>query len=201
MNFSRNSPSNIRKEIDFRKSIEYIKAVRQIINQEFNEAKLKLIDDFNSHPVTKEIDGGSGASNISGTLGGKGNLFSFIGFKYGDKPTEVIKEMLERIEITSITTQRDGYAKTHVLYPRADDIFMVTPLPWADGRSWAKGIESGISNFGQYLDLKADASRSGRGLQNEKIETGLTFSTRPYITDLIKDFEKSILSLNRKKLA
>jgi len=201
MNFSRNSASNIRKEIDFRKSIEYIKAVKQIINQEFNAAKLKLIDDFERHPVTREIEGGTSSSNISGTLGGKGNLFSFIGFKYGDKPTEVIREMFERIEITSITTQRDGFAKTHVLYPRPDDVFMVTPLPWADGRSWAKGIENGISNFGQYLDLKADASRAGRGLQNEKMETGLSFSPRPYITELITDFEKSILSLNRKKVA
>lgn len=201
MNFSRNSASSIRKEIDFRKSIEYIRAAKQIIHQEFNAAKLKLIDEFEGHAVTREIEGGTGASNISGTLGGKGNLFSFIGFKYGDKPTKVIREMFERIEITSIITQRDGFAKTHVLYPRPDDVFMVTPLPWAEGRSWAKGIENGISNFGQYLDLKADASRSGRGLQNEKMETGLSFSPTPYITELIADFEKSILSLNRKKIA
>ena len=201
MNFSRNSASSIRKEIDFRKSIEYIRAAKQIIHQEFNAAKLKLIDEFEGHAVTREIEGGTGASNISGTLGGKGNLFSFIGFKYGDKPTKVIREMFERIEITSIITQRDGFAKTHVLYPRPDDVFMVTPLPWAEGRSWAKGIENGISNFGQYLDLKADASRSGRGLQNEKMETGLSFAPTPYITELIADFEKSILSLNRKKIA
>ena len=153
------------------------------------------------HPVTREIDSGKGGSNISGTLGGKSNLFSFIGFKYGDKPTEPIRDLLERIEITSILTRRDGFATTHVLYPRPDDIFRVTPLPWADGRSWAKGIENGISNFGQYVDVESRSSRSGRGLQNENLESGSTFSPTPYITDLILDFERAVSALNKKRIA
>lgn len=196
--FARNSRRDISKEVDFRKSIEYIKEVKEIINQEFNTIKRKLISDFEAHPVTREIGGGTTASNASGTLGGRANLFSFIGFKYGDKPLEPIRDLLERIEITSILTRRDGFAKTHVLYPKPDDIFRVTPLPWAEGRSWAKGIEEGISNFGQYLDVKAEASRSGRGIQSEGRESGLTFSTTPYIARLIGDFEKQISALNKK---
>jgi len=200
MKFARNSAKDISKEVDFRKSIEYIREAKQIITQEFNLIKKRLISDFENHPVTREIEGGTSSSNLSGTLGGKGNLFSFIGFKYSDKPIEPIRGLLENIEITSILTRRDGMATTHVMYPTADDIFRVTPLPWAEGRSWAKGIENGISNFGQYLDLKSEASRSGRGLQNEKQESGLTFSTTPYISQLIKEFEKDIVDLNRKKI-
>ena len=44
------------------------------------EVERILIKQFESHPVTKEISGGSSSSNVSGTLGGYGNLFSFIGF-------------------------------------------------------------------------------------------------------------------------
>lgn len=200
MAFARNSARDISKEVDFRKSIEYLKEVKQIIRSEFNEAKTKLIHEFEMHPVTREIDGGTGASNISGTLGGRTNLFSFIGFKYGDKPLSPIKELLEKIEITSILTRRDGFASTHVLYPSAQDIFRVTPLPWADGRSWAEGIEKGISNFGQYLDLKTDASRSGRGIQNDSRESGLSFSPMPYISNLIEDFEKFISAVNKQRI-
>ena len=201
MRFARNSAKDISKEVDFRKSIEYIKEAKQIITQEFNVIKAELISEFEMHPITREIEGGSGSSNLSGTLGGKGNLFSFIGFKYGDKPIMPIRDLLERIDITSILTRRDGFASTHVLYPTAEDIFRVTPLPWAEGRSWAKGIENGISNFGQYVDVKSEASRSSRGLQNENRESGLSFSPTPYITSLISDFERKIVILNKKKIA
>ena len=200
MKFARNSARNIAKELDFRKSIEYIKEIKEIINAEFSKAKTKLISDFEIHPITREIEGGTGASNISGTLQGRSNLYSFIGFKYGEKPLEPIKDLLDRVEITSILTRRDGFASTNVLYPTPDDIFRVTPLPWADGRSWAKGIERGISNLGQHIDVKSDASRSGRGLQNSNVESGLNFSPTPYITRIIGDFEKTINDLNRRQI-
>ena len=73
-------------------------------------------------------------------------------------------------------------------------------MPWADGRSWAEGIEKGISNFGQYLDLKTDASRSGRGIQNDSRESGLSFSPMPYISNLIEDFEKFISAVNKQRI-
>jgi len=201
MKFARNSARDISKEVDFRKSIEYIKEIKLVINKEFNIIKKQLISDFERHSVTREIEGGTSSSNISGTLGGGANLFSFIGFRYGEKPIEPIRDLLERIEITSILTKRDGFATTHVLYPKPDDIFRVTPLPWAEGRSWAKGVEQGISNFGQYLDVKAESSRSRIGIQNENQESGSTFSTTPYITELISKFEKRISALNKKNIA
>ena len=188
----------IAKEIDFTKSMEYLKEVKKFHLSLFGEMKQKLINEFEAHPVTKEIDGGIGASNIS--LGGKGNLFSFIGFKTNDRPTDPIRSALNAIAQTAVFTKRDGQGTSHILYPSPDDIFKITPLPWADGRSWALGIERGLSNFGQYLDLRSKASRSGRGLQNEKVDTGARFSTTPYITELIKNFEKEIAKLNTYKI-
>lgn len=191
---------NIMKDVDFRKSMEYLKAIKALHLNKFNEMKTNLINSFEGHLVTKEIDGGVGASNISGTLGGKGNLFSFIGFKSNSNPTEPIRLALNAISQTAVITKKDGSATSHILYPSPDDIFKITPLPWADGRSWVLGIERGISNFGQYLDLKAESSRSGRGIQNENVDSGASFSTTPYITELIKTFEKEVNKLNSSRI-
>ena len=56
--------------------------------------KSRVIDAFDNHEVTKEIAAGPKASNTSGTLGGYGNLFSFIGFDAGSDPITPVKEVL-----------------------------------------------------------------------------------------------------------
>ena len=50
------------------------------VQRRFNAAHKKLLNEFETHPVTREIEGGPDATNTSGTLGGSGNLFSFLGF-------------------------------------------------------------------------------------------------------------------------
>ena len=52
--------------------------IRKELNPLIEKAHARLVDEFVNHPVTKEIEGGVTASNQSGTLGGYGNLFSFI---------------------------------------------------------------------------------------------------------------------------
>ena len=71
----------------------------------------------------------------------------------------------------------------------AQDIFSITPLPWASGRSWAEGIERGLSGLG-YL-LRKDGGRSGAAVQSRvnKIRSG-RFQNRPYISALIKKYTK-----------
>ena len=58
----------------------------ELLVRKFERAKDEMIKDFLSLKVTQEIAGGPGALNMSGTLGGYGNLFSFIGFDMGDNP-------------------------------------------------------------------------------------------------------------------
>ena len=84
----------IERIVDFRKSRQYRVALRAIVLREFEREKAKLITEFARHPVTVEIEGGVGAANTSNTLGGRGNLFSFIGFESSDKPTAAIYEKL-----------------------------------------------------------------------------------------------------------
>jgi len=53
-----------------------------------------MISEFLNHPITVEIKTGPYAENISGTLNGYGNLFSFIGFSDGDDPINPIEGLL-----------------------------------------------------------------------------------------------------------
>ena len=196
MYIRRATTKSIRGSIDLSKNQQYIKAVRSLVLIEFKKMKRELIEQFKNHPVTAEIEAGPKATNISGTLRGKGNLFSFIGFNSNDKPTQPIYRKLEQISLQSTSIAKDGRSKTFIFYPTAEEIFKVTPMPWAEGRSWAKGIETGIAGFGAYL-RKNDSGRSGAGIQTaSKIQKG-GFKNTKYISSMIKDFEVRILTLNK----
>ena len=185
----------IERMIDLSRSTQYVAAVKSIVLVHFKKIKNELIEEFKTHPVTIEIEDGPQARNSSGTLGGSGNLFSFIGFNEGDKPTRPIYRKLESIALGNTVITRNGSSRTTVLYPTASDIFNVTPMPWAEGRSWAKGIESGIPGFGLYLNKK-DVGRSGAGIQRQSKSLGGKFRNTQYISKMIKDFERKILTLD-----
>lgn len=185
---------NIRKEIDFRNSLEYVKEVKTIIIKEFLDIKEEMLDEFNRHDVTKEIEEGVDATNMSKTLG-YGNLFTFIGFDSSSKPIPPIREILNSARIGYIKISRDGTSDTSIYYPTADEIFLVTPSPWAEGRSWAKGIEEGMSGLGRYI--QTEGGRSGGGLQVDNQIRGGGFRNTPYISSIIRNFEKKIKRLNK----
>ena len=58
----------------------------ELVYKKIEKLKKEMMANFLRLPVTKEILAGSTSSNISGTLGGYGNLFTFIGFNQGDSP-------------------------------------------------------------------------------------------------------------------
>ena len=161
------------------------------IKDKFKKIKNELIKEFLSDPVTIEILQGARGSNISGTLGGVSNLFAFIGFDSGEQPISPILQSLENIQITynKEIRKRGIGVEFDVSMPTAQDIFAITPLPWASGRSWAEGIERGLSGLG-YL-LRKDGGRSGAAVQSRvnKVRSG-RFQNRPYISALIKKYTK-----------
>ena len=167
------------------------------MTREFEIIKNQFIRNFNNHKVTKEIEAGPDSRNISGTLGGYGNLFSYIGFSKGDKPTESIRSLFKDIRINSINVNKFGQSNIFVMYPKAQDIFAVTPLPWADGRSWAEGVEKGLPGLGYFLN-KENLGRSGGGIQTKNQVKQTKFENTRYISSLINEFEKDIFSLNNK---
>ena len=156
-----------------------------------SQEKNKLIEAFNNHEVTKEIAAGPKASNTSGTLGGYGNLFSFIGFEANTDPITPIKELLGEIEVKNIKKNGDEYNVT-VKYPSQNEIKKATPLPFENGRSWVLGIEDGISGFTQYIYTKFLDGRSKEGVQSNKAKGLGSFRKQDYLNSLLQDFIKNI---------
>jgi hypothetical protein len=171
------------------------KALRRDLEKEakrkFKRIKAEMIREFLAHPVTQEIMGGPTASNISGTLGGVTNLFAFIGFDAGEQPITPILEGLQTVNIVYNKEYKEkGIGVSfNVFLPTAEDIFAITPLPWATGRSWAEGIERGISGLG-YL-VRKSGGRSGAAVQSRvnKVRGG-GFQNIPYISSFIKKYKK-----------
>lgn len=194
------SIKKINNLIDLRKSPEYIIQAKKIVRIEFERIKDKLINNFERHKITQEIDAGSNAANTSGTLGGYGNLFTYIGFEESTKPIEPIRESLNGIFIQSTVFDKNGGSIVYVNYPTARDIFNITPLPWAEGRSWAEGIEKGLAGFGFFLSTESSVSRSGGGIQTKQQNKKGKFKNTSYISSLIKEFERDIIKLNGLKI-
>ena len=110
-------------------------------------------------------------------------IFS-IPFTSSDSP---IVPILEILESTDYKQTKDGFKIT---MPSSEDVFRVTPMPWAQGRSWAKGIESGISGLGYLLNIRNSKSRSGTAIQSSKKVRGGGFRKTSYISALINKYKK-----------
>ena len=79
-------------------------------------------------------------------------------------------------------------------------------MPWAPGRSWAKGIETGISGIGQYFyTIREDfgpISRSETAIQTSKnIRRKTRFKNVKYISAILANFEKKINLLDETTIS
>jgi len=161
----------------------------------FSHAKRMMLREFDRHPVTQEILEGPRALNLTGTLDGYGNLFSFIGFEAGTKPTEILRELLELGTAIRPTVFRNHAWYFRVRIPSRDAIAEATPMPWERGNSWAFGIETFISGLSHYMYKKwyGKESRSGMGLQlpYENLEDA-AFTSHPYMTEILRNFRMRV---------
>ena len=153
------------------------------------------LQEFESHPVTEEIRSGPNARNSSGTLGGYGNLFSFIGFENGTDPisplSKLIKTAIMVKKIKNTTAGKQIKLRFEIGIPTDQQIRIVTPMPW-EGGSWAEGIESGISGFSYYMYKKFGSGRSGMGLQTDHELGKAIFNPQAYVSEIIKNFSKNV---------
>lgn len=180
-----------------RKIIRNINKVPERVKLEarrkFNRSKREMIGEFENHPVTQEIEGGAGGGNVSGTLGGVGNLFSFIGFQEGTNPMSLLREMLNSYEIDIMTPKvikrNVGVDfQFRVSGPTIEEIEAATYLSWL-GKSWVRGVERGMSGLGNYLALHgAIGSRSGGGLQGKTSYRGGAYRPTKYVSSLLRTF-------------
>jgi hypothetical protein len=176
-------------------------ALRAVMKPKIEERQKELQKQFQIHPITVELDAGPRASNTSGTLGGYGNLFSFIGFSSGDRPTDIISQIFnEKIRFKVKRVNKSGRYTVTFFIPDADEIYGLTPVPWMSGKSWAKSIEDGgLTNLGQYLFSSSGfgQSSSGTGIQVKNRSSGVSLTRTPYIGKLIEDFKQRLLRLDK----
>ena len=120
---------------------------RRRIEKSLREAQREMLQQFESHPVTQEIDMGPDGYNSSGTLGGYGNLYSFIGFEEGMDPIAPIRMLLKKaLKIKNSPNSHKSMITNFIIeLPSKEEIFSATPNPWASGRSWAEGIENPVA--------------------------------------------------------
>lgn len=172
------------------------KQIEQKIINAAKEAHQKMIQAFEAHPVTKEIDSGPDGWNQSGTLGGYGNLFSFIGFEEGMDPLAPIRTMLKKsVNIRSVPSNHKSMIMNFLIdLPSKEEMFAASPMPWASGRSWLEGIEKGISGLGFYLNKMSFNSRSGEGIQSDSKIRGGGFRNTKYLSQILQQLEKNIRS-------
>ena len=101
----------------------------------FENAKRAMLNQFDRSLITQEIESGPKAANISGTLDGYGNLFSFIGFYESDNPIEKLRNLLNEGTTFKPTIYRKGAWYFRVTLPDKGSINAVTDMPWEHGNS------------------------------------------------------------------
>lgn len=186
---------SIRRKIKNLKAFEALAI--ETAEEKIDELRREAIRNFLDHPITIELDNGATGNNTSQSLGGIGNLFSFIGFESNAKPTKPVEVLLGKL----IYLKRLGAKTSHsgirfdfrVNYPELADFDAVAKMPWS-GESWVRGIEDGISGFGYYLLKRSNESRSGTAIQSDHRIRSASFKRTSYITEIIKEFKLGVKS-------
>jgi hypothetical protein len=169
----------------------------ELLYKKIERLKREMIKDFLNLPVTREISAGPNGRNISGTLGGYGNLFSFIGFEKGHDPIQPIINLLNQTTYNISRASTRGEIKVGITLPSKGQIFQVTPMPWAPGISWAQRIEVGMSGLGEYLNTSSSSSRSGTGIQSGKKARSGRFTNTKYISHFITKWQKIFSKIDK----
>lgn len=168
--------------------------------QRFNSTKLELVEDFNEHPVTKEIEAGPDAPNYTNSLS-EGNLFSFIGFTKGENPLSKLRKLIYDIKLNKYVRDKIKVGKKinyvfQISMPPEEEIINATPMPdrWSSG-SWAKKIENSISGLQYYLfgyGEKFKNSFSGTGIQIKNKLRPDTFKGVKYLSGIFARFRGNL---------
>jgi hypothetical protein len=171
------------------KSRAFTKGATRKVNQSLIKAKSLMLNDFDSHPVSKEISQGAEGRNLSNTLGGYGNLFSFIGFGSGSSPITDVRNILAQYPDISNIRMSGSKLVVDISIPTLNDLALASRMPWESGRSWVSGVETGISGFSNYMYNvfgEGSKSRSGKAVQASKQIRPGSYRPVPYVSEIIK---------------
>lgn len=190
-----------------RKMESYEGFARSAANTRFVMARQELLEEFDEHPVTQEIEAGQksplGTDNLSDSLQGKGNLYTFLGFLQPRNPVQEVRTILKeeikmgpKAQITHLP--KKSIFSFPVLFPTMEDLEARTPMDWESGKSWLRAVERGVTGFGAYIYWKI-AGRSTGGLEAKdgkgKLRVLRQGKYRPvsYMSALLRKFKEKFL--------
>ena len=185
------------------RSRKVVDAAYKAANLNFKREVRELVREYEAHPVTKEIQGGADSRNISNTLGGRGNLFTFIGFKQGQgDPTGSVSRVLlvdSYLLRGKPSIRSSGSGKYTFTFrgsiPSKESISSVSRMPWESGRSWVFAVERGISGLGHYIYRRfVAASRSGQGIQVKGKASGMVYRPISYMSGMLNKFKTRLIT-------
>jgi hypothetical protein len=169
---------------------------RNAANTRFVAAKQAMLEDFDEHPVTKEMVAGPYATeNVGGVLP-YGNLPAFLGNENSAADVEELRNILEKTKMSTsrpifVQSDRGVSYSFKVSIPEVEDIYKKTPSDWSS-MSWVEMVENGLNNFGSFIFslLGYPSSVSGTGLQRGKSRSTKRRSPKiPYITEILEKFK------------
>jgi hypothetical protein len=173
------------------------------IKKIIQDTNKELLNKYLLDEITKEIKAGKDSKNTSGTLGGSGNLFTFLGFEENSNPVEELADFLSNsIKIKSKKISKNEYIITiQIIIPSLSEIESITSLPWIN-KSWVKAIESGISGLGYYLysSYGFKESRSEKAIQADKKISSKSFVPQKYMSDILKNISKDMVRNIKKSI-
>lgn len=175
-----------------------------IAQRRVNVAQDAMIKEFVNHRVTQELQGGADYTGESvvkyfNPEKGNANLYSFIGFPAGTNPVALLQQVLSFPIQVKLSTRGSNIYYFKALVPTVENMEKATPMPaeyFSGTLSWARGLEDGdLLGAGEFLAIKASASRSGGGIQVE-IKTNTTVEKVPYLTEILEAFRDKLQSLS-----
>lgn len=206
-----------------RQSKKITPAVEAAIEKRFDSYKAGLMNEFEKHDVTVDLEGGplgkshlvnvgdiadrKGSKNNTGAARG-GNLYSLLGFTDGTEPIEELREILQDEVVLDDAVSVSGNGakiqiQKRVLIPTLADIKTRTTNPvWTD-RSWVDLVERGIPWFQSYLFKSTgfgDRSESGTGIEAKNLNGSLKrvrseiMPAVPYLSKMLAEFKQKIVN-------
>jgi hypothetical protein len=177
--------------------------VEENMKNRFKEARSRMLNEFNTHPVTREILGGGDASNISGTLSGRGNLWGFLGFEVGSDPIgELDYRLFEKLNYykNGTITVRGNFIgqRFRVSTPDIEEIYDNTILGEDGdgiGMSWVEAVENGVNGLDRFIYWEPNrlSGRSEAGIQASRKIRSAKFSPVPYVSKILENFRERVL--------
>lgn len=178
----------IRRKVAYSKPV--LAATEKVAKERTFNATYVASKEFDEHPVTREVDGGPFATNISGLLGGIENLYSFFGLT--SNPISALKQMWKTVRFKGLNNVTFKGKKVIYSYkvsiPTPNQFEDEAILPWRETGSWLISVSrGGVSGLGYYL-RQLGAGRSRGGIQLRKKIRNLKMKTTPYFVQIYNAF-------------